>query len=124
MPGRPEVSNPSDGFRWLDNIADNSSAGAIAVGPVATPPDTDPATWQVTVDDGTDHRSGTGDVVMGSPAAAVAWLARRLAEEGATIEPGMIVFTGGMAAPFDAQAGTRYTAACAELGSTVSLEVN
>lgn len=111
------------GFRWLDNTADNSSAGGFATSEVSTAPVTDPATWLVEVADGSERRSGTGEVVMDSPAAAVVWLAHRLAEEGDALEPGMIVFTGGITAPFDAARGVRYVARCEALGLEVGLDV-
>jgi 2-keto-4-pentenoate hydratase len=54
---------------------------------------------------------------MGSPAAAVAWLVGRLDEEGERLEPGDLVYTGGLAAPFDVLPGHRYTVASPELGA-------
>lgn len=111
------------GFGWLDNTADNSSAGGIAVGEVVASGDTDPATWTMKFGDGSTQRSGQGEVVMGSPAEAVVWLAHRLGAEGDGIEAGMIVFTGGMTAPFDATPGTTYHASCGALGSEVRLSV-
>lgn len=111
------------GFRWLDNTADNSSAAGIVTSQVASIPATDPASWILQFGDGEELRKGSGDAVMGSPAQAVAWLADRLAEEGETIEPGMIVFTGGAAAPFDVTVGTTYHATCLELDRSVALDV-
>jgi len=110
------------GFRWLDNTADNSSAGGVALSPVVPRPVTDSPTWQVRFDDGADERVGSGAVVMGSPEVAVLWLAHQLAVEGDAIEPGMIVFTGGVAAPFDASAGA-YRAVSIDLGTEVTLDV-
>lgn len=58
---------------------------------------------------------------MGSPTSAVAWLVEQLAAEGAALEPGMIVFTGGVAAPFDVACGDRYRAECADLDLAVEV---
>ena len=110
------------GFRWLDNTADNSSAGGIARSPTVPPPETDPTTWQLHFEHGNDQRVGSGDVVMGSPEAAVLWLAHQLAAESEAIEPGMIVFTGGVVAPFNATTGA-YRAVSPDLGAEVTLEV-
>lgn len=110
------------GFAWLDNTADNSSAGAIVVGELASSPQIDPVAWELTFTDGSEVRSGRGDAVMGSPASAVAWLVGQLAAEGAALESGMIVFTGGMAAPFDVAVGGRYRAACVDLDREVEID--
>lgn len=114
-----EVVHPrwsSFDFTWLDNTADNSSAGAVAIGPVRQL-GIDPATLKVEFSDQIDSRRGSGEQAMGSPAEAVAWLARQLATEDRSIEPGDIVFTGGLTSPFDVTAGSRYTASCSELGT-------
>lgn len=110
------------GFAWLDNTADNSSAGAIAVSELASPPSTDPKAWELAFTDGSEQRVGRGDAVMGSPASAVAWLVGQLAAEGAALESGMIVFTGGMAAPFDVAVGGRYRAVCSDLGLAIEID--
>ncbi|WP_420450200.1 2-keto-4-pentenoate hydratase [Ilumatobacter sp.] len=113
-----EVVHPrwkSFDFTWLDNTADNSSSAAIAVGPKRQI-GVEPAALDVTFSDGADTQTGRGDLAMGDPAEAVAWLARQLAREGLGIERGQIVFTGGLTAPFDVSHGSRFTASCAELG--------
>jgi 2-keto-4-pentenoate hydratase len=112
-----EVVHPrfaSYDFTWLDNTADNSSAVAIAVGPAATL-DVDPATVDIAFGDGTLERVGRGDLAMGSPAEAVAWLVRSLADEGGSLRAGDIVFTGGLTAPFDLSVGTTYSARSSSL---------
>ena len=113
-----EVVHPrwkSFDFTWLDNTADNSSSAAIAVGPKRQI-GVEPAAIEVTFSDGVDTRTGRGDLAMGDPAEAVAWLARQLAHEGLAVEHGQIVFTGGLTAPFDVLQGARFTASCTELG--------
>lgn len=112
---------PTFDFTWLDNTADNSSAHAIAVGSTH-PFHGDPAALIVhfghSGGDGADvERDGSGSAAMGSPAEAVAWLVRSLASEGRRLDAGQIVFTGGLTAPFDAVAGTRYHARCDQLGA-------
>lgn len=114
-----EVVHPryeSYDFAWLDNTADNSSAGAIAVGPTRRLVD-DPGTLTVDFTDGTEQRSGRGDRAMGSPAEAVAWLVRSLAVESRSLTAGQIVFTGGLTAPFDIEGGRTYSASAPTLGS-------
>ncbi|MFN3217873.1 MAG: 2-keto-4-pentenoate hydratase [Acidimicrobiales bacterium] len=113
-----EVVHPryaSYGFTWLDNTADNSSAGAIATGP-SSAAGHDPMSARVLFTDGAEQRTGSADQAMGSPAEAVAWLVRRLVEEGRSLRAGEIVYTGGLTAPFDVSAGNTYTARSTLLG--------
>ncbi len=99
---------PGYEFDWLDNTADNSSCAAIVVGDFVEI-DADPAAIEILVDDGAERRAGLGASAMGSPAAAVAWLASSLADEGARICAGDLVFTGGLAAPYDVRSGRTYS---------------
>lgn len=113
-----EVVHPrwtSFDFAWLDNTADNSSAAAVAVGPIGQL-GVEPSTIQVDFSNGDETRRGSGEQAMGSPAEAVAWLTRQLATESRSVAAGDIVFTGGLTAPFDVTRGARYTAHCRELG--------
>ena len=100
---------PSFDFTWLDNTADNSSAAGVAIGPVGDLA-VDPSEVDIVFSNDDESRTGVGALAMGSPAEAVAWLARRLATTGDTIAAGHIVFTGGLTPPFDAVGGARYTA--------------
>lgn len=114
-----EVVHPrweSFDFTWLDNTADNSSAAAIAVGPVAQL-DIELVSAEVSFSNQNETRTGLGEQAMGNPAEAVAWLARQLAAEGSAIEPEQIVFTGGLTAPFDVTAGSHFIARCPDLGT-------
>lgn len=117
-----EVVDPrwvSYDFTWLDNTADNSSASGVMIGSPTTEGlanQQDVAGVTVEFSDGTATRRGEGSAAMGSPAEAVAWLARSLADEGERIEQGQWVFTGGLTAPFDVTAGGLYTARSPKLG--------
>ena len=55
---------------------------------------------------------------MGSPAEAISWLVRSLLSEGLSLRAGDIVFTGGLTAPFDAEAGTTYSVRATDLATT------
>ncbi len=117
-----EVVDPrwaSYDFTWLDNTADNSSAGGVVIGSPTIEglaDEQDLAGAAIEFSDGTITRTGAGSAAMGSPAEAVAWLARSLAEEGERIESGQRVFTGGLTAPFDVTPGGRYAARSSKLG--------
>lgn len=113
-----EVVHPryeSFDFTWLDNTADNSSAGAVAVGPM-TAVTGDPSALQIRYSNGIDDRTGLGAQAMGSPASAVAWLIHQLHAEGQRLRAGEIVFTGGLTAPFDIDRTSRLRAHSTVLG--------
>ncbi len=98
---------PDFTFTWLDNTADNSSSQAVVVGAFA-PPVGDPAEVGIEFGHQGETRAGSATAAMGSPAEAVAWLVRSLQEEGSGLAAGDIVFTGGLAPPFDLAKGDRY----------------
>jgi len=95
------------GFTWLDNTADNSSSQAVVLGEFRSLSG-DPGDVAIRFGDGTESRTGKGDAAMGSPARAVAWLVRALEAEGSGLAAGDLVFTGGLAPPFDVIAGRQY----------------
>ena len=109
---------PDYEFDWLDNTADNSSAAAVVTGPFSELA-VDPAEVEVVFTDGGSERRGLGAAAMGSPREAVAWLVRSLAGEGEGLMEGEIVYTGGLAAPFDVECGHTYEVRSAELGRVV-----
>jgi len=114
-----EVVDPrweSYDFTWLDNTADGSSAAAYATGQFAEV-DLAPEELELTMTCDGKRSSGRGSAAMGSPAAAVAYLVRQLAQRGAALEVGMIVLTGGITAPVDLRPGLRVDVSSAGLGS-------
>ena len=88
-------------FTLTDVVADNASAGAFYLGPIALPPDQlDLRLLGCVVRvDGDVAMTAAGAAVMGHPAASVAWLANQLAEEGETLKAGQLIFSGGVTAP-------------------------
>jgi 2-oxo-3-hexenedioate decarboxylase len=92
-----------EGFRFSleDVVADNASAGAFYLGPVARrPADLDLRLIGCVVRvDGEVTMTAAGAAVMGHPAASVAWLANQLATEGEGLRAGQLVFSGGVTAP-------------------------
>lgn len=85
-------------FRAVDNIADNSSAAHYLLGaPRSLEAVGDPRLIGVLLSgrgELLDH--GLGVQALGSPLAAVAWLANRLAEHGRVLPAGSLVLTGGL----------------------------
>jgi 2-oxo-3-hexenedioate decarboxylase len=111
-------------FTLPDVIADNASAGAFLLGRRAV--------WPTDIDDlallgcvlrvdGTVVDTATGAASMGHPAAAVAWLANRLAERDQALTAGMLVFSGGLTEPVPLERGVVVTA---EFGSLGTIEVH
>jgi 2-oxo-3-hexenedioate decarboxylase len=92
-----------EGFKFTltDVVADNASAGAFYLGPIALPPEQlDLRLLGCTVRvDGEIVMTAAGAAVMGHPAASVAWLANQLAAEGETLKAGQLIFSGGVTAP-------------------------
>ncbi|GEL18862.1 2-keto-4-pentenoate hydratase [Pseudonocardia asaccharolytica] len=93
-----------EGFRFTltDVVADNASAGAFYLGPVARRPDELPdlrLIGCVVRVDGEVAMTAASAAVMGHPAASVAWLANQLVAEGETLRAGQFVFSGGVTAP-------------------------
>jgi 2-oxo-3-hexenedioate decarboxylase len=89
-------------FTLTDVVADNASAGAFYLGPVARRPeeleDLRLIGCVVRVD-GDVVMTAAGAAVMGHPAASVAWLANQLAAEGEGLRAGQLIFSGGVTAP-------------------------
>ena len=103
-------------FRALDNIADNSSAGAVVLGdPVRLTADIDLSLTGCAVRvDGRLRETAAGAAVLGHPAAAVAWMAN---QASASLCAGHLVISGGMTGPVDLTPGTFVRADLDRLGS-------
>jgi 2-oxo-3-hexenedioate decarboxylase len=89
-------------FTLSDVVADNASAGAFYLGPIARRPDelVDLRLLGCVVRvDGEVAMTAAGAAVMGHPAASVAWLANQLVAEGEGLRAGQLVFSGGVTAP-------------------------
>jgi 2-oxo-3-hexenedioate decarboxylase len=99
-------------FTLEDVVADNASAGAFYLGPIARRLDELPdlrLIGCVVRVDGEVAMTAAGAAVMGHPAASVAWLANQLAAEGEVVRAGQLVFSGGVTAPVPVVAGGSVT---------------
>jgi 2-oxo-3-hexenedioate decarboxylase len=61
--------------------------------------------------------TAAGAATMGHPAAAVAWLANRLATRGQALTAGMLVFSGGLTEPVPLAPGVSVAAELDGLGA-------
>jgi len=81
----------------VDWIADNSTVAYAVVGNLVPVSSVNPATMAVSLSGQTGHlATGRGDLVMGDPMAAVAWLSGHLAERGHRLEKGAVILTGSL----------------------------
>ena len=108
-------------FTLSDVVADNASAGAFYLGPVARRPDEleDLRLLGAVVRvDGEVVMTAAGAAVMGHPAASVAYLANELAASGEEgLKAGQLVFSGGVTAPVPVVAGGSVTFEFDQLGT-------
>lgn len=111
-----------ESFRFLlpDVVADNASAAGVVLGPVSRRPydvvDLRLLGCVLRVQGGV-VATAAGAAVLGHPAAAVAWLANRLALSGRAIPPGSIVLSGGLTEAVPVERGTVVTAEFDGLGT-------
>lgn len=85
-------------IRVTDTIADNASGGAFVLGttPRALSEVDLPATGMVIEAADQVVSSGAGVACLGSPVAAVVWLARALAAQGTALRAGEVVLSGAL----------------------------
>jgi 2-oxo-3-hexenedioate decarboxylase len=98
-------------FTLSDVVADNASAGAFYLGPIARRPEELELHLLgcVVRVDGEVVMTAAGAAVMGHPAASVAWLVNQLAAEGEGLKAGQLIFSGGVTAPVPVVAGGSVT---------------
>ncbi|TVT50706.1 4-oxalocrotonate decarboxylase [Amycolatopsis rhizosphaerae] len=105
-------------FTLPDVIADNASSAGYVLGSVVRDPgDLDVSAETCVLEaDGGPAGSATGAAVLGSPAAALALAANDLCTRGQAIEPGWLVFTGGLLDAVPLAPGSRVRARFGSLG--------
>jgi 2-keto-4-pentenoate hydratase len=105
-------------IKLADTIADLASSGAIVLGPAEVPV----AGIDVRLigmaftRDGELVATGAGAAALGSPFAAVAWLANMLHSVGESLRAGQFVMTGALHAALDISAGQLFRAEFDRLG--------
>jgi 2-oxo-3-hexenedioate decarboxylase len=107
-------------FTLPDVVADNASAAGYVAGPRLRPPGALGdlrLTGCVVRRDGAVAHTAAGAAVLGHPAAAVAWLASRLAETGRTIPAGAVVLSGALTDAVPIAAGQSVSVEIDGLGS-------
>ncbi|OAT86389.1 2-keto-4-pentenoate hydratase [Desulfotomaculum copahuensis] len=102
-----------------DTVADNASSARFVLGSRLVPINELDLrhTGMVLEKNGEMVNNGAGAAVWGHPAAAVAWLANKLAAFDIALEPGEIILSGALTAAVDAEAGDVFTVSFHTLGS-------
>lgn len=106
-------------IRIGDTIADNaSSAGYILGAKRVRPGDIDLKTIDARLRcNGEQVAEGRSDAVLGNPVTAVAWLARKVASFGVTLEAGHVILPGSVHRAVDARPGDAFEAEFDGLGT-------
>ncbi len=102
----------------IDTIADNASSGRMIVSKEIVPVERlDLAAVRTVLSRNSEPVGmGTGAAVLGHPAFAVAWLANKLTEFGATLLAGQVVLSGSMCGAVPVAPGDTFRATFTELG--------
>lgn len=110
-------------IRITDTIADNASSAGYVLGQRRVAPDAlDLAAIEaILTRDGEKVAEGRSDAVLGNPLTAVAWLARKVADFGVTLEAGHVILPGSVHRAIDVRPGDSFVAELEGLGS-VSLD--
>lgn len=112
MPALDVLDSRYAGYKFTlpDVIADNASAARYAVGDPVPVDGIDLArVGGVFTQNGRLVATAAGAAIMDHPAAAVAWLVRKLAEKGRGLAAGSLVLAGALTAAFPAEVGDTFT---------------
>jgi len=106
-------------IRIGDTIADNASSAGFVLGPDRVKPaDLDLLTIDARLRrNGEQVAAGRSDAVLGNPVTAVAWLARKVASFGVTLEAGHVILPGSVHRAIDARPGDDFEAEFDGLGT-------
>ena len=106
-------------IRIGDTIADNASSAGYVLGPDRVKPtEIDLKTIEARLlRNGKQVAEGRSDAVLGDPVVAVAWLARKVATFGVTLEAGNVILPGSVHRAVDVRPGDRFEAVLDGLGS-------
>ena len=106
-------------IRIVDTIADNASSAGFVLGPERVKPsDIDLRGIEARLGrNGEQVAAGRSDAVLGNPVTAVAWLARKVAEFGVTLEAGHVILPGSVHRAVDVRPGDDFEAVLDGLGT-------
>jgi 2-keto-4-pentenoate hydratase len=107
----------------VDTVADNASSGAFVLGssPRLLHQVDLPDLGMVLLHHGQVVSTGAGAACLGSPVAAVVWLARTLAEQGSPLRAGEVVLSGALGPVVPVTAPGAFTARLCGLGQVTAV---
>lgn len=102
-----------------DTIADNAADAGLVLGTQRLDPRDVDLRWMgaIVLRDGEVEETGLGAGVLNDPAAAVAWLANRLALYGNRVSAGEIILSGSFVRPVEAPPGSHIVADFGRFGT-------
>ncbi len=102
-----------------DTVSDNAANAGIVLGIERHAPDAIDLRWTgvILTRDGVVEETGLGAGVLNDPVTGIVWLARRLAQYGAGMEPGQVILSGSFIRPVEAPPGSRFEADFGAFGS-------
>jgi len=114
-----------------DTIADNASSAGVILGDARKAPaelaaagvdlaDIEAVLYAVTPEGESEVARGNTSAVLGNPTACVAWLARKVAAFGVTLEAGHLILPGSCTRAFDVRPGEEFRAEFAGLGTVTA----
>jgi len=104
--------NPTTGYARTvkDTISDNAANGGVIVGKPISDKNVD-LRWVSAMmsRNGVIEESGVSGAVLNHPANGVAWLAKKYAAHGISLEPGQIILAGSFTRPVPVRAGDKFS---------------
>jgi len=99
----------------VDTVSDNAANAGLVMGRQPFRQVEADLRWvgAIVTRNGVVEETGLAAGVLNHPAASVAWLARRLSQQGKALEPGQIVLSGSFIRPIEARRGDSF---CADYG--------
>jgi len=114
-------TNPTTGYKRnvRDTISDNAANGGVIVGGLPVRPDAIDLRWigAMMFRNGVIEESGVSGAVLNHPAKGIAWLAKKYAPHGISLEPGQIILSGSFTRPVPVRQGDTFTVDYGELGT-------
>lgn len=103
----------------FDTISDNAANAGLVLGAEKHAVDAFDLRWvgALTFRNGEIEETGLGAGVLNDPVESVAWLARRMADYGQSIEPGQAILSGSFIRPVECPSGTAIHADFGGFGS-------
>jgi len=113
--------DPNTGYKRTvkDTISDNAANGGIIMGGRPMKPDAIDLRWvgALLYKNGVIEESGVAAAVLNHPANGIAWLAKKYAKLGLTLEPGQVILAGSFTGALKVKSGDTIHADFKEMGS-------